>query len=196
MTISYNSDPHYASQKLSGSIVRLDGRPIYIESVYEDGIVSFSTFTGQNRQCQLNELNLEPVPLGYINLRQNTVYGQRVPARYYIQGLRQNNFLTRGRSRLGSPIHRSLALYNTICGIYPSLADCFESLVEREGCQSKAFSRKFALKRNGNRVRDLDLMYRDKKVGVVSQGSEGINYRLDSNKGYLQECLEEAINAN
>ena len=117
MTIEYTQDAEYAGQKLSGSIVRLNGRPIYIERVYSDGSVYATNFMGHEVNCQLNELDLEPVPLGYINLKRDAIYGQRMPSRYYIQGLRNNNFTSLGGAYGYAPSSFSSSVFHDYGGV-------------------------------------------------------------------------------
>lgn len=193
MTISYSSDPSYANAKLSGSLVRLNNFPVIVQEVYpEDGEVDYSTPRGQRGNCHITDLDLEPVPLGYVNHSTGCSFTSRIPARHWRQGLRDGLIFVKGRTSQRISI-TSPSLTSTIMNIYPSMISCFEAIINGEAIE-RAFSRDFALQ--SSRGNFCHLLYQSWNVGRVDYVEGGYTTTLNDGYEYLQELYQEQSNAN
>lgn len=177
-------DVEYASSRLSGTIVRLkDGTPIKIIEVDGSLMVTYVRLSDNNTShfCDMRDLDIEPVPLGYINYSGHALYLTRQPKRNdWKQGLRRSNFVytteSGGQSRFDSIPFKSLA--DCIVNNYPTITEAIRLLNERN---TVAISREFALKSGG------DVLYKNVyKVGSVSGGE----LRIDERYEWLEEELE------
>lgn len=191
MTISYATDPAYASAKLSGSLVRLGLNPIIINEVDESGDTFYMTPRGQEGICNLADLDLEPVPLGYVNHPTGTSYVTRIPARHWRQGLRDGLIHSRGATSVRISI-RDSSLVSTILNRYPTMESCFDAIVNGETVE-RAFSRDFAL---ATARSNCTLLYQTLRVGVVSFVRGGYTTQFSSDYQYLQELYQEQTNAH
>lgn len=185
MRISYKQDFAYANDRLAGTIVSKDGRPIHLQAVSRNGSVSFN-FLGSDEVsvCKLEEVDVTPIKLGYINLPIRAEYFFRIPSRQYKQGLREGTCANQAGRR--SNITHSRQLVNCMLGIYPSVDQCVETLVNGES-QSVAFGRKYAVAAKGGGTGGFGLLYKDKVVG----GINGISLVAKLSKDY--EFLTEDL---
>ena len=184
MTVSYEEDWEYGASKLSGSIVRYNSEPVWVQNVNEDCIATTEhIITGIQQNVPMRDLNLEPIPLGYCNWTIPT-YVTRLPQRSWKQGFRSGNMYCLGHPGSIS----SESFYNMVKGIYPTIdyALDFLSCDDRKGM---AFSRKFSIL--NNKVRGFLLMYKNREVGTVL-GNNG-KPELKNKFTYLQEALEQEI---
>ena len=184
----YEDDVDYASRRLNSTLVRLlDGSPFFIDGTFRnsDGMLSH---TGVNMTTEEPErvlhssLNLEPVPLGFLNLSSGTVYTCRKPLRRdWRQGLAISNVHVYGSLRIGE---LKFKLFNQpILKQYPS----FEKAVEKLGKKKAvAFSRDFALKLQGTVP---TLYFKQYEVGILQDATPVLN----TNKFFLQEHLTEVM---
>ena len=191
--ISYNTDYGYAQAKLCDSLVRLGRIPIIVREICsETGHVSYTTTQGDVGVCTVESLNLEPVPLGYVNQSRACTYTARIPARHWRQGLRANLLHFSGRYskrvNLNSP-----NLVNTILNNYPTMSDCFEAILNEEVLE-KAFSRNFALGKLS--LTRQSLLHKTIPVGEIEYVNGGFSHHFASGYSYLQEAYQEAVNVN
>lgn len=156
----YEDDVEYADGRLRGTIVRVDCEPVFVNEVISvKGEVHIQGFYLADRSevsTPITNVNLEPVPLGYVNTFFGARYLCRRPIRNdWRQGLRDYNCVNeRGENVLNEvPLEN---LRETILGIYPS----FDLAVRDNSGKSIAFSRNFAL------TKDKTLLYKGKPVGV------------------------------
>jgi len=186
-----------ANMRLSDSVIRLQGSPIYIHEAVR----------GPDREIQLvytdlegvggrvgvhNEhLNYEPVPLGYVNIDGMSAYLQRIPARKWKQGLSRDNLQIKGilpdfidtRALLTTSY-----LAATIQGTYPTFAEALTRV--REGRdQHTAFHRKFSLHPDSE-TGLVWLHYAGDRHGWV-EGSGAVV--LGNRSQYLLQELENAL---
>lgn len=135
--------------------------------------------------CPFEELDITPVPLGYINLENFAVFSSRKPIRgYWRQGLGEGNFLTKGPHQLRKiPF---VPLYDTIINNYPSLENVIKD-VESKVVQSRAFHRHWALSNNKGKI---TIDYRSTEVGVFDG-----RFTLHPRFHYLNEYLGEVRDA-
>lgn len=188
--VSYGDDYYYAASRLKNSIVRVGGMPVYVHNINEDCIVWYTRLGGNGESSDhLEDFDLSPVPLGNVNEGGKCSYTFRSPSRYYKQGLTKEVF----RSKFFPVNLFSEAVSKTIRGIYPNIKDCFELLMCGES-NHIAFSRSFSLNHAGDK--EVWLLYRGELAGLAYWNNLGhnINYKLNNNRTYLLETLEDLTN--
>lgn len=193
MSINYGDDYQYAGEKLVDSYVYKDGYPVLIHDIDFKGKVAYIKMGGDRvENCRLEDLNLSALKLGYVNFPLDALYVVRKPQRVFRQGVRQGSCVVKAGKNFNRMVPFNAMIAQNITGLYPSFGDCMDYV----GCgdvNSKAFSRKFALKGSA-RSREqcnLFLMYRDVKVGNVTFDQA---IKLDEKFKYLQESLNEVLN--
>lgn len=159
----------YANSRLSGTVVKLkSGLPVYVASCVEQepGVIKIlcsTRFDGPRRQVSLNNVDFEPVSLGFLNKEgYGVVYLARCPKRRdWKQGVRPE------------AIFRAADADITISDIlevakakYPSIHEAFTTACLGTPC---AFHRKWAFVYTNNRV---ELKYMFDHVGSVSEEME------------------------
>lgn len=184
----YQDDPDYASKRLNTTLVRLlDGSPFLVNKVCANdsnilGTTGTNLLTDEALWVPLSELDLEPVPLGFINLKGNMTFTCRKPMRKdWRQGLSSNSLISYGALLVGEINFKCLV--QPIMNQYPSYA---RALADIPKFTSIAFCRDFGLVRKGGSV---SLIFRKYEVGYVD-GNRAI---LNHDKTFLQQHLEEVI---
>lgn len=185
----YEDDLEYASRRLNNTLVRLaNGDPFYVGRTYLDDQSAMwhsgTNLNVGNTQHVLHvDLNLEPVPLGFVNTTSDMVYVARKPMRRdWKQGLSHNSMVAYGKLR-PDEVNMKL-LVQPIMQKYPSFTRALEVIKGKKN--SIAFSRDFGLMKKGD---DLLLCYRQHQVGVVRDGQPTLN----PDKTFLQQHLMEAV---
>jgi hypothetical protein len=191
MTVSYDNEYEYAHAKLSGSIVRYRGDPVTVLGVNQEEGAAIKNHVTQLCTCvPLEELDLTPVPLGYMNLGNGANYLTRIPHRSWKQGVRSGSISTFSKYACNFSVE-GVELTNTILGRYPKLEKCFELLVCGE-VRARAFTRLFSLGTPGKK--GFSLFYKDLWVGRMDPlKSKSVDF--NSEYEYLTELLEEALDA-
>lgn len=181
-------EPAYANDRLAGTIVRLGGKAIKIKAISAGGETSFSFLvSGRPGVCLLKDIDITPVPLGFVNFRGLAHYLSRCPVRKdWKQGLRTHTM------RFSDGLFAEDVPYKqigcTIEGDYPALKDAITAL--NQGNVAKmAFCRNFAI--------DAGKKLYYKAIGEVGEliDLKDKRYRLNDNHKWIQETLEEAFNA-
>lgn len=182
----YSDNLEYAQTRLNKTLVRVGEEPFYIREVddWGDGVAVEGYFYKSPHIKQtflVGELNLEPVPLGYVNYEGGAYYLSRKNMREdWRQGLRQGNMFFIGpEGFFDFPIE---PMRDTILNNYPSFQEAVK-YIEEEIVDQVAFSRRFALGR-GKR-----LMYKGRVVGTydkLAKLSEAYIYLTE----YLNEVME------
>lgn len=180
----YGKDHDYAHSRLCDTIVRRQEAPIYVHSVGRGMEVTYSLLTalGESLKCDLDELDLHPVPLGYCNYNKYAAYLSRVPMRKdWRQGLRHGNFTSVNAAISAERIPYD-ALQQVIMGHYPTLKGALDAVRK---VKSMAWHRHWAVN-NG-----LEVFYKGSPtpVGAIEEGK----VILTSRCGYLTEALGEAV---
>lgn len=196
--VDYQSEFHYAGTRIRGTIVRdSEGYPVYVDSVNDENGVVYIKYPkghgswGKGKEVHLSSLNLEPMPLGYVNLSRGTVWASRVPARHYKQGLNSTNFTSFGRNSMDVFSGR---IIQAVLNKYPSLLDCLDTLMNDAGVKSKAFSRDFALSRPNPESKTVKLIYRGQvDVGRAKMSDSQVTVHLNEKYHYLNEVLEKSL---
>lgn len=197
----YGKDFQYASTRIVNTIVRIaaSGDPVYVHSVDRaNGLCQVTAIGklnadndfvgGADKQLMitLDELNVQPVSLGYVNFNANAFYLERMPIRHgpNNQGLNNENCNSTGPRLYGFPLKE---LVKCIKGDYPS----FESAVKNTVAKKKtgndkiiAFHRHWAV-RGG-----VALLYKNLLlVGSINEGKPV----LHKDYLYLKEKLESNL---
>lgn len=183
----YSDDLDYAAKRLNSTLVRLKtGEGFYIERTHSDpsGRIKHTgtKLGGDSLEVFHEDLDLTPVPLGFVNVTKRMVYIMRKPMRRdWHQGLHHNSIATCGALR-PSDVQISW-LAQPIKNQYPSFERALKDMKSR---LSIAFSRDFGVMQDGS---DLLLRYRRYTVGTI------LNNRplLSHDKLFLQQHLEEAV---
>lgn len=198
MSVKYGM-VRYARDRLCGSIVSHNNRPVLVAEIGEDGVAEFLPVGGRAYdRAPYGELDLTPVPLGNINHKYGVSYACRMPKRRdWRQGLRSNNFHNEvvGNS-LRVDNNTLLAgpdLANTIRGKYPTVQDCMDMI----GCgeaNAKAFSRNFSITRYEDDP-TFYLLWKVKGVGTISLAEDNtVRTELSKPYEYLSEMLGQEMN--
>lgn len=177
----YGDDWDYANSRLAGTVVRLDGEPVFVHSIERGmkGVLSKLSDLYTPFEADAKALDLVPVPLGMCNFREQAHYLSRIPMRRdWKQGLRKENFAC-------ATLHVQLIppeiLRAVIVGEYPTLDECL-AMCAKKKAMSAAWHRHWAV------TADNKLRYKNEgPVGIV----EGKELILDDKYRYLQEALRE-----
>jgi hypothetical protein len=159
--------------------------PIYINDVCRDEKGAFILYDYKGEQHTLDDIDLTPVPLGYVNHEDSSVYAMRIPLRHcWKQGLCQGNFHT--ISNEGCDRHRSVSLpseriFATINGVYPKFKEASKK-VGFKGVLNVAFSREFAISKD-------NIFYKGRNVGYHLDE----DIRFVDRFSYLKPRLKEVI---
>jgi hypothetical protein len=180
----------YASTRLADTVVRLGNVPVLV-SVCEDTINGIRVYYRHIMEnlpsdfCNISDLNLDPVPLGYVNLSPGVVYLTRMPMRNdWKQGLRDRNVVDTNGFNQGLPYK---AIGRTIMGDFPKFSNCLSRLSDNDiGRNSLAFDREFSIDREGK------IIYKSLfHVGDVNMDNGGI--RIKDDFTWVVESLDEAM---
>lgn len=178
----YEDNLAYAKGRLENSLVRtVGGVPVFIEQISGDGICTGSTLNGMPMALKLRELNVLPVPLGYINFENTAVYTCRKPARKWKQGLTSDNLYFVGGGNKIREAWPFPSLEKTINNVYPSVD--VAAKVAKKNQSYCAFHRDFAVSSG------QQLCYK----GVVVGDINGKDVTLSRQYEYLVEYLEEVL---
>lgn len=184
----YEDDLEYASRRLNNTLVRTNtGEPFFVLRTYYDdlGVMKHdgeNFVTGGRQTVKHADLNLEPVPLGFVNVNNHMVFVARKPMRRdWRQGLCHNSIVTYGRLR-PEDIHLNL-LTQPITKSYPTFDKALKALSKSA---SVAFSRDFGVSKHPDSIK---LVYRKHEVGSVVDGVPS----LYPDKMFLQQHLQEAM---
>lgn len=172
--MNYLGDYVYANSRLRDTVVRTAaGVLVYINVVRGDGTVQGNYVTNHRvYNGHVDKLNVDPIPLGYVNSGSVPVYIERVPKRRnWRQGLTLEVLEYKG-GRLDHPY--PLIQDFLVKNKYPSFEHCAQ--------HGGAWCRKFAVKAG-------TLQYKGNQVGAVVDGVA----ILDQRHKYLQESLEETL---
>lgn len=188
----YGVDFAYADSRITKTVVRVTktDEPVFIHMVHGSGICTVSMLkdmtVGKTFDIHLDDLNLEPVKLGYINAAGQASYMMRIPVRRgpNNQGLRQeNSTCANGRRLFTQPMD---AVRNCIMNKYPSYKKALEGTRRTPNKLPKciAFSRHWA-------ICDNDLFYKNHlRVGSINGNGKP---ELTERFMYLKEALEESL---
>lgn len=190
----YGKDYHYAGTRLGGSLIRKkDGSPVMVDYVNEDtGEVLVYNHKGKESKVHLDDLDINPVKLGYCNSENSAAYFSRIPARRYRQGLRQENLgCKKKHSRNFFVPLNSKSMANCIRGLYPTLDLCIEKIENMES-NAVAWCRDFAV--GPKEKMGYCLYYKGDRCGWIDLNKKIPVFSLNKDKNYLKELLECSLN--
>jgi len=179
----YEDNLEYAKGRLELTLVRVKEEPFFVHTVKNIGktMVAEGVFfykEGEISVVKMSDLNLEPVPLGYINYGPSAYFLLRKPARKWKQGLNTGNMGFVGAQGFRDFPPREMR--ETVLGIYPTFKDSLNLIKTHV---KVAFCREFAITENKH------ILYRERNVGKVDK-----LVSLEPRYNYLSEYLEEMIN--
>lgn len=191
--IHYGDDFEYASSRLRNTVVKFDDNPVYVVEISDSevyGTVS-NMWGGDEKQVHPKDLDLSPIPLGFVNWGRTAGFLSRMPTRYYKQGLCNNNV---NWSLYAGQLY-SKNTFRTMKQIFPKAIECLEGLVCGEIFR-RGISNSFAIEANEDNFEQPLLRFCDDIVGHVSLSGDGknINYILDDEFKFLNEVLEKEVN--
>lgn len=144
----------YAATRLNETIVRLNGQPVMVLACTQGVggiIVTYHSIMDDvpPQDAPLDQFDLDPVPLGYVNFGARAVYITRMPMRKdWRQGMRMTNIVDpqgSAHTRMGFKV-----LGQTIMGKFPTFERAIESLNRKtKPPEGIAFCRDFAIKQGG-----------------------------------------------
>lgn len=177
--------------RLGSSLVRkMDGSPVYVQGVESrNEVVVHNCHSGRKERLSVEELDLTPVPLGYVESDGEVMYVTRKPTRRYKQGLTTENMVVRDVMRNSFtrlPVNDK-GLCKAIMNNYPKVEEAFQEC--RAGKRIVPFSREWAV---ANYKDDLCVMHKGIVVGYVGDD----NVMLSPDKYFLKESLMESLNEN
>lgn len=184
-----NDDVQYAKNRLVETIVRYKERAVLVHNVWDGGeslrLSSSDCVTGNiNNDDDINEFDLTPVPLGFVNKDRGVKYVARRPMREdWRQGLRGHNahVLWGDDDRQHVFDYRSLGM--TINGEFPKIGEMPLLFGERV-----AWHRDFCYDATGA------IYYKwHGKVGNFISLNER-QFLLDAEYHWIEESLREALN--
>lgn len=184
-------EPEYAATRLNETIVRLNGVPIMVTRVDEDGtVVGYYLNSLRSLVTTLNEIDINPVDLGYCNREVGeAIYLTRAPMREdWRQGLRHNTLRTSDGRRADYITLSELG--RTIEGSFPTMMVALGRVMSK-AINSLAFSRDWAF--NNQADGDVIANYKGMSVGLVDPRS--LTITLAPRFNWLNETLEEVYHA-
>lgn len=177
-----------ANMRLSRTIIRKAGIPIYVSEFTSPTDFRYYELLnreqGHTEEASLTDedVDIKPVPLGYVNFQGQSHYLSRQPRRRYKQGLDVESLHAGRHCRDRRQVLFSQSFIDTVMGNWPSFEECHQA-VNRFSLTSLAFDREWAVGMEGR------LLYKGDKVGSIGEGVPS----LKEQRFYLRESLEEAM---
>lgn len=198
-------DREHATQYLTGSIIRYDGKPVAvygIEKLAGAKGLSLSVYPTDNKRASTistvpiddPKIDMTPLPLGFVNIKSDDEDGnivvrvQRYPARRWKVGSYEGNTMVRSLYKdTPAPLPFNYVVSNsqfkhTITGNMPKFEEVKAKMKPRSAW---AFDRNFAMD-SDLRVFHIHIM---DPIGKVEDGK----IELDGKYKFLAEQLEEAV---
>lgn len=187
----YGKDYPYAQSRIQGTVVRLlkNGEPVYV--VYVNaygscGVTPIEEDWGDHDKTvvvHVDDLDLHPVPLGYVNCAGEATYLMRIPMRRdWKQGLRQENCWSSGRRFMQIPMKD---IKNCIMDRFPTFDKALKDVSESvRKIKIIAWHRNWAVSTSGQ------VLYKNHEIvgGVIED-----KIVLNPSFQYLKEALAESM---
>ena len=186
------TDVNYAAARLVGTIARVGGKATKIVGLNKTE-VHHSPLRGEGNieVAKIKDLDITPVPLGYINLGGRAYYTCRSSVRKdWKQGLRNTTLrvLDPGvRLMIDEAVLKELG--NTIEDVFPAFKDALKN-VAKGLVRSVAFSRDFAIARSETDEGEVKNVLRYKGAYEVGEVSRAGDITLHPNYNWLAESVE------
>lgn len=189
----YGKDYVYAQTRIQGTILRLleTGEPVYVMHVTAAGTCTCIPIEkdwnnpAEGQKCHVDQLDMHPVPLGYVNCAGDATYLMRIPMRRdWKQGLRQENCWSSGRHFSDIPMKD---IKNCIMNKYPTFNRAIKDVqngTARGRQKTIAWHRNWAIRTDG-----IVLYKNNEAVGNLKD--DGVE--LTSSYWYLKEALQESM---
>lgn len=181
-------DAGYANNRLAGTIVRYNGRPINVMEIHGGKVVAIDILTGdQIVKAYDDKLDINPVPLGYVNTGTKAYYTARCPVRKdWKQGLRGNTFraVAAGGGKVYSEMLNMTHVGQTILGDYPSFKKCVQQ-VKAATVDSIAFCRDLAIDFQGT-------IWLKGEYDIATVDLSTNKYKMKENGYWAEEYLKES----
>lgn len=186
------SDTAYATGRLVGTIARVAGKATKITGLTKTEVHhSPLRGTGGVEVSKIKDLDITPVPLGYINLGGRAYYICRSSVRKdWKQGLRNTTIrvLDPGaRLMIDEAVLKELG--NTIEDVFPAFKDALKNVLMGRG-RSIAFSRDFAIARSEDEEGGVKNVLRYKGAYTAGEVSREGGINLHPNFNWLAESVE------
>jgi len=186
----------YANDRLVNTIARVKNTPAMIQKITDTKVqwVDLSEFNTNPvlRADPLEDLDINPVPLGYCNHKDSAVYLMREPIRRdWKQGLRcQTLMALRDGEEIKSASIAYEDLAKTIIGDYPTFGKVFQTAVDKALPYSVAWDRSFMVKHT------LEIVYREEvvigKIDINADPNHGV-VDINPSMEWVLEELEASI---
>ncbi len=188
------TDLNYANARLVGTYVRhISGKAIEVSALAGGRVVAKELITGLVTEFPYEELDITPIPLGYINSGGKATYIARSPMRNdWKQGARGKNLRWIGFGE-DMPMLRDgdiprKAFGELVEGIFPSYMDSVRALTMGKG---KVFSRAWC--RNFAMTTDFNLFHKGRFFIGKMTNPLTKEYKLNDEHWWAKEALEESL---
>lgn len=184
----------YAATRLIETIILYKGRPVKVTNCLQQAakkiwIVATDIENGAIVQDYLDNFDMNPPLLGYVNTEKQCTYMTRMPMRKdWKQGLRKNNLVSYSGY---APDIAMKFIAKTIMGVFPSVGEACARINKFNAAGNgykggQAFDRNFAIDQFG-RVWYKNIF----QIGVVDMKTSGI--KVDPAYEWTREALMEVV---
>lgn len=179
----------YAKSRLSETIITHQGQPYFVSQVggTNDKIIVVLTSLVEDKiiTANLDECDINPVRLGYVNHKLMSYYIMRAPMRKdWRQGLRMMNIITPDGENPRAIGWKSIA--ETIMGKYPKYHDAITQVSKPASIKKMAFSRDFSINRIG------EIEYKG-MFPIGSVNMENGNVLIHDNMNWVADAFNETM---
>ena len=180
----------YAKSRLVETVIRHGNVPVMVydvgvHSLTNKIIVKYQPIMTESdiAEDEIDNFNLDPVQLGYVNYKNFAYYLTRMPMRKdWRQGLRLLNVVGPDGDRPPVPLK---TIAETIIGNFPSFKSCLDKLNSKKTIKSMAFCRDFS-------VSTEEIQYKGVfPIGKVDM--ENGNIHINDGMSWIREALDEAL---
>ena len=182
----YNDgNEEYISRRLKNTyVLNTDGKVVYVSKVFKlNGQMYASVLNTEGPiNVKLEQLDLSPIKLGWINYNKDCSFFMRMPIRgAYQQGTSDRNTITIGNGDVCFSMLDFKNIQNTSDNIYPNLYTAIKK-VDTLNYTKVAFSRNFAVSKN-------EIFYKGYQVGY----REGQKITFNNQNKYLESILDKVV---
>lgn len=181
----------YARSRLIETVIRHGNKPVMVydvgvHSLTNKIIIKYQDIMNSDEvmlEDEIDNFNLDPVPLGYVNWKNYAYYLTRMPMRKdWRQGLRLLNIVLPDGDRPPVPLK---TVGETIMGNFPSFKSCLDKLNSKKTIKAMAFCRDFS-------VSTQEIQYKGMfPIGKVDM--ENGNIHINDGMSWIREALDEAL---
>lgn len=185
----YAREFEYANTRLAGTYCLKDGKPTRVEMVMHDGNVMCQRLDGEEFVCNLDDLQVKGIKLGYINTPATAMFLARVPKRRdWRQGLRAANVVIINRGKVAKvhngTLHEMMMHYDKQ---FLAARSVLARSSQYVGGKHLAWSRDWCAAKRG-------LYYRGSRNPVATYDNEKRRVTMLPGYHHLKESLERSVN--